>query len=69
MMVFALNYETVDLEQTNLLPTPAFREPEFEERLREQVDVDKLIEADQQALKDQANARIPFEPKNLMEKD
>lgn len=52
-----------------MLPTPAFREPEFEERLREQVDVDKLIEADQRAVKEQANARIPFEPKNLMEKD
>lgn len=52
MLVFAQNYETIDVEETCLLPTPVYREPEFEERLREQVDVDKLIEADQQALKD-----------------
>ena len=57
------------MEETNLLPTPAYREPEFEERLREVVDVDMLIASEQLALKEQANARIPFKPKNLKEKD
>lgn len=68
-MVYANKYETIDMEETNLLPTPAYREPEFEERLREVVDVDMLIASEQLALKEQANARIPFKPKNLKEKD
>ena len=48
MLVFAEKYETVNILDTLLIPTPAYRGPDFEERLREVVDVDALIEKDKQ---------------------
>lgn len=44
MLKFAEKYETVNLLDTKLLPIPAYRGPDFDERLREAVDVDLLIE-------------------------
>ena len=52
-----------------LLPTPANREAGFDERLREAMDVDFLIDESNQELKDYANQRIPLPKKNLDEKD
>lgn len=59
-LVYAEKYETVDINQTLLIPTPITRGPDFEERLREAVDVDILIAKDNQQLKEMANMRIPL---------
>lgn len=40
MMVYCEKYETIDIRETILLPTPATRGPDFDERLREVLDVD-----------------------------
>ena len=42
--VFAEKYQTFDLLKTKLLPEPINRGPDFDERLREAIDVDKQIE-------------------------
>ena len=52
-----------------LLPIPAYRGPDFEERLRMSMDVDALIDQSNQELKDYANKRIPLPGKSLSEKD
>lgn len=57
------------MNQTPLIPTPIYRGPDFEERLREQIDVDQLIEADNQALKDFANQRVAIPARDLNRKD
>ena len=69
MLVFAEKYETVDINETLLLPTPAYRGPDFEERLREVIDVDALIEKDRQQLQDMANQRLPLPKRDLTQKD
>lgn len=69
VMLFAEKYETIDIAQTNLLPTPATRGPDFEERLREVIDVDKMIAADNEQLKEIANQRLPLAMKDLSKKD
>ena len=46
MMVYCEKYETIDLLSTSLIPTPAYRGPDFDERLREVMDVDLMIEED-----------------------
>jgi hypothetical protein len=40
LLTFAEKYMTFDMRDTKLLPTPAQRGPDFEERLREAMDVD-----------------------------
>lgn len=52
-----------------LLPVPAYRGPDFEERLRESMDVEAMIEESERELRDYANQRIPLPAKNLSEKD
>jgi len=42
-LTFAEKYQTIDMRETGLLPTPAYRGPDFEERLREAMDVDAMI--------------------------
>ena len=55
LLTYAEKYLTFDIRNTTLLPTPRNREPGFEERLREAMDVDALIENSNQELKDYAN--------------
>ena len=62
-------YLTFDIRDTLLIPTPAYRGPDFDERLREAFDIDAHIEESAQELKDYANKRIPLPPKDLNEKD
>jgi len=69
LITYAEKYETFDIRNTNLLPTPANRGPDFDERLREAMDVDALIEESAQELKDYANKRIPLPKRDLSEKD
>ena len=52
-----------------MLPIPRNREAGFDERLRESMDVDALIEESNQELKDYANQRIPLPKKDLDTKD
>jgi len=52
-----------------LLPTPRNREPGFEERLREAMDVDSMVDSSNEELKEYANQRIPLPKKNLDDKD
>lgn len=52
-----------------LLPTPLHKEADFDERLREAMDVDAMMDKDVQELKDYANQRLPLPKKNLDEKD
>jgi hypothetical protein len=40
LLTFAEKYQTLDMRDTRLLPTPANRGKDFEERLREAMDVD-----------------------------
>lgn len=40
LLTFAEKYQTFDMRDTKLLPTPANRGKDFEERLREAMDVD-----------------------------
>ena len=43
-MTYMVKYNTFDIRDTNLLPTPRHREADFDERLREAMDVDEMIE-------------------------
>lgn len=69
MLIFAEKYQTVDINQTLLIPTPLWRGPDFDERLREVVDVDKIISEENQMLTEMANKRIPLAPRDLSQKD
>jgi hypothetical protein len=69
LLIFAEKYETVDILQTRLIPTPLYRGPDFDERLREEVDVDLMIEEENQMLKDMANMRKALPAKDLTKKD
>jgi len=40
MLLFSEKYQTFDIAETLLIPTPAARGPDFDERLREVMDVD-----------------------------
>jgi len=55
LLTYAEKYETLDINKTFLIPTPMYRGPNFDERLREAVDVDAMIEEDNLKLKDYAN--------------
>ena len=44
MLAFAEKYQTFDILDTCLIPEPMNRGPGFDERLRESMDVDKMIE-------------------------
>mmetsp|Transcript_46215 Transcript_46215/g.61204 ORF Transcript_46215/g.61204 Transcript_46215/m.61204 type:complete len:282 (-) Transcript_46215:342-1187(-) len=68
-LTYAEKYLTFDIRDTKLLPTPSGRGADFDERLREAMDVDALIEGSHQELKDYANQRIPLPKKDLDEKD
>ena len=68
-LTYAEKYLTFDIRDTKLLPTPRGRGPDFDERLREAMDVDAMIDESQQELKDYANQRIPLPKKDLDEKD
>ena len=69
MLIYTEKYDTVDINDTIVIPTPIYAGPDFEERLREVVDVDKIIEQDNMALKELANNRLPLPPKDLSKKD
>ena len=69
MLTYAEKYLTFDIRDTKLLPTPRGRGPDFDERLRESMDVDAMVENSQQELKDYANQRLPLPKKDLDEKD
>lgn len=68
-LTYAEKYLTFDIRDTKLLPTPRGRGPDFDERLREAMDVDAMIDESQQELKDYANQRIPLPKRDLDEKD
>ena len=53
------------MRDTKLLPTPANRGPDFEERLREAIDVDAMMEESNMELAEYANKRIPLPAKDL----
>ena len=44
LLSYAEKYLTIDMRETKLLPTPIHRGPDFDERLREAMDVDALME-------------------------
>ena len=44
MLIYAEKYRTVNILDTILIPTPLTRGPDFNERLREAVDVDKIVD-------------------------
>lgn len=69
LLTYAEKYNTFDIRDTKLLPTPRNREADFDERLREAMDVDALMDQSNQELKDYANKRIPLPKRNLDEKD
>ena len=69
LLTYAEKYNTFDIRDTVLLPTPRHREADFDERLREAMDVDAMMEQSQQELKDIANQRLPLPKKDLDEKD
>jgi len=43
LMQFTIKYESFDITKTSHIPLPIFRGPDFEERLREVMDVDEMI--------------------------
>lgn len=69
LLTFANKYETVDLIDTKLIPTPLYRGPDFEERLREVMDVEQIIANENEELRQFANERIPLPGKKLSDKD
>lgn len=44
MLKYLHKYETININDTILIPTIKSRGPDFEERLREAFDVDEMIE-------------------------
>ena len=69
LLTFANKYETVSINDTKLIPTPLIRGPDFEERLREVVDVEQIIANENEELRQYANERIPLPAKKLSDKD
>lgn len=69
LLTYEAKYLTFDIRDTILIPTPRNREPDFDERLREAMDVDAMIDDSNQELKDYANQRLPLPKKDLDEKD
>lgn len=69
LLKYAEKYETIDMRDTILLPTPAYRGPDFEERLRETMDVEAMIEESERELKALADKRIALPARSLTEKD
>ena len=69
LLTFAEKYQTVDINDTRLIPTPLHKGPDFEERLREVIDVEELVAKENEELKEFANKRIPLPSKKLSEKD
>lgn len=69
MLTYAEKYMTFDIRNTMFLPIPIGRGPDFDERLREAIDVDGLVESSHQELKDYANQRLPLPKKELDKKD
>ena len=65
----AEKYDTIELNDTAIIPTPIWAGPDFEERLREVVDVDELIRKDNAWLKEIADKRLPLPAKDLSKKD
>lgn len=43
LLKYAEKYETIDIRDTILLPFPTYRGPDFEERLRQNIDVDQMV--------------------------
>ena len=54
LLTYAAKYKTVDMRDTLLIPTPVDK-PDFDERLREIIDIDAHIEESQEELKAYAN--------------
>ena len=69
LLTFADKYQTVDINDTKLIPTPLYKGPDFEERLREVIDVDEMVAKENEELKDFANKRIPLPSKKISDKD
>jgi hypothetical protein len=69
ILTYNKKFNTVDIRDTFLIPAPRNLEPGFDERLREQIDVDRLVEESHQELAAYANQRIPLPAKTLDEKD
>ena len=69
LLTYAQKYQTVDFRDTPLIPTPRIKGPDFDERLREYIDIDAHIEDSQNELKAYANARLPLPAKDLNQKD
>lgn len=69
LLQYARKYETYDMAQTRLIPSPIYRGPDFEERLREIIDVDEMVELENEELRNMANRRIPYAPADLTKKD
>lgn len=69
MLTYAEKYNTFDIRDTKLIPTPRYREADFDERLREAMDVDAMMDKDYQELKEYANQRIALPARDLNEKD
>lgn len=69
MLSYDAKFRTVDIRDTILIPVPRNLEPNFDERLREAIDVDRMIEESNQELADYANKRIPLPKRDLDKKD
>lgn len=69
MLTYHSKYNTVDIRDTIMIPVPRNKGPDFDERLREIIDVDAQLEASENELKAYANQRLPLPAKDLNEKD
>ena len=68
-MSYDAKFRTVDIRDTILIPVPRKLEPGFDERLREAIDVDKMISDSHNELLEYANKRIPLPKRDLDKKD
>ena len=55
MLTYQAKYQTFDIRDTKMIPSPIDKGPDFDERLREVMDIDAHIEASQDELKAYAN--------------
>lgn len=69
LLSYDAKFKTFDIRDTNLIPTPRKLEANFDERLREAMDVDRMVQESNQELADYANKRIPLPAKDLNQKD
>ena len=65
LLTYAQKYQTIDIRDTPFIPTPREKGPDFDERLREIIDIDAHIEESHDELKAYANSRLPLPAKDL----